>query len=143
VAPATPPQSIRRQLLALFAFLLACGATVIAIDEYAQYQARQSLERLQERPLERMRALKAVSDAYSRGIVDTTFKVRNDLVGWADGVRAVDRAQGAIEREWARLEAMPLDGGPLALFAQADRARAGAAPAAPPGRWRAAASPGG
>ena len=80
MASATPAQSIRRQLLALFAFLLACGATVLVIDEYAQYQARQSLERLQERPLERMRALKAVSDEYSRGIVDTTFKVRNALV---------------------------------------------------------------
>ncbi len=124
MAPATPPQSIRRQLLALFAFLLACGATVIAIDEYAQYQARQSLERLQERPLERMRALKAVSDAYSRGIVDTTFKVRNALVDWPDGVRAVDEAQAAIARDWTQLEAMPHDGEQRALFVQADRARA-------------------
>ena len=66
MAPATPAQSIRRQLLALFAFLLGCGATVIVIDEYAQYQARQSLERLQERPLERMRALKAVSEGHGR-----------------------------------------------------------------------------
>lgn len=40
MAPASPPQSIRRQLLALFVFLLLCGATVIAIDEFAQYQAR-------------------------------------------------------------------------------------------------------
>ena len=124
MAPATPPQSIRRQLLALFAFLLACGATVLVIDEYAQYQARQSLERLRERPLERMRALKAVSDGYSRGIVDTTFKVRNDLVDWPDGVRAVDEAQASIAREWTTLEAMPNDGAQQALFAQADRARA-------------------
>ena len=129
MAPGTPPQSIRRQLLALFAFLLACGATVLVVDEYAQYQARRSLERLQARPLERMRALKAVSDGYSRGIVDTTFKVRNALVDWPAGVRAVDDAQAAIARDWARLEAMPHDGAQRALFARArrDRARADAA----------------
>ena len=80
----------------LFVFLLGCGATIIAIDEFAQYRARQSLERLQERPLERMRALKAVSDGYSRGIVDTTFKVRNDLMAWTEGVRAVDEAQAGL-----------------------------------------------
>jgi signal transduction histidine kinase/DNA-binding NarL/FixJ family response regulator/HPt (histidine-containing phosphotransfer) domain-containing protein len=117
-------QSIRRQLLALFALLLGCGVAVISIDEFAQYQARQSLEQLQSRPLERMRALKAVSEGYSRGIVDTTFKVRNYLVGWDDGVRAVDQAQAAIDREWTRLEAMPHDGDQRAVFAQADRARA-------------------
>jgi signal transduction histidine kinase/DNA-binding NarL/FixJ family response regulator/HPt (histidine-containing phosphotransfer) domain-containing protein len=124
VAPATPAQSIRRQLLALFVFLLGCGATVIAIDEFAQYQARRSLETLRSRPLERMRALKAVSDGYSRGIVDTTFKVRNYLVDWPDGVRAVDDAQASIDREWTALEGMPHDGTQRALFAQADRARA-------------------
>ena len=117
-------QSIRRQLLALFALLLGCGVAVISIDEFAQYQARQSLEQLQSRPLERMRALKAVSEGYSRGIVDTTFKVRNYLVGWDDGVRAVDQAQAAIDREWILLEAMPHDGDQRAVFAQADRARA-------------------
>ena len=119
-----PAQSLRRQLLALFVFLLGCGATIIAIDEYAQYQARQSLERLQERPLERMRALKAVSDGYSRGIVDTTFKVRNDLMAWTEGVRAVDEAQAGIDREWAILAAMPREGEQRELFASADRARA-------------------
>jgi signal transduction histidine kinase/CheY-like chemotaxis protein/HPt (histidine-containing phosphotransfer) domain-containing protein len=124
VASATPAQSIRRQLLALFVFLLGCGATVIAIDEFAQYQARRSLENLQARPLERMRALKAVSDGYSSGIVDTTFKVRNDLVDWPEGVRAVVEAQASIDREWTTLEAMPHDGAQRPLFAQADRARA-------------------
>ena len=118
------PQSIRRQLLALFAFLLGCGAAVVAIDEYAQDLARQSLERLQERPLERMRALKAVSDGYSGGIVDTTFKVRNFLIDWDQGVRAVDDASASIEREWAGLEAMPRDDAQRALFARAVAARA-------------------
>lgn len=123
MAGRSPTRSIRRQLLALFVFLLCCGALVIVIDEYAQYQARQSLENLRARPLERMRALRAVSDGYSRGIVDTTFKVRNDLLAWDEGVRAVDAAREAIAREWAHLEAMPHAGGQEALFAQAGRER--------------------
>jgi signal transduction histidine kinase/DNA-binding NarL/FixJ family response regulator len=102
-----PRHSLRRHLLALFAMLLLAGATVLVVDEYAQYRARRSLQELQAHSLGRLRALKAVSDGYNLGVVDTTFKVRNDLIGWDEGIAALDAAQARTERNWQRLRAMP------------------------------------
>ena len=104
---ALPRHSLRRHLLALFAMLLVAGTTVLVVDEYAQSRARQSLGELQEHSLGRLRALKAVSDGYNLGVVDTTFKVRNDLIGWDEGIAALDAAQVRTERNWQRLRAMP------------------------------------
>ncbi len=118
-----PKSSIRRQLLALFGVLLLAGATVLVLDEVAQYRARQSLESLQEHSLGRLRALKGVADGYTLGVVDTTFKVRNHLIDWPDGVAALDRARVSIDRNWQALQAMPHGGGQHALFLQAGQAR--------------------
>src|SRR5690606_22526798 len=87
-----PKHSLRRHILALFAMLLLAGTTVLVVDEYAQYRARQSLEALNAHSLGRLRALKAVSDGYNLGVVNTTFKVRNDLIGWEEGIAALDEA---------------------------------------------------
>lgn len=102
-----PRHSLRRHLLALFAMLLLAGATVLVVDEYAQYRARNSLQELQAHSLGRLRVLKAVSDGYNLGVVDTTFKVRNYLIGWEEGVAALDAAQARTELNWQRLRAMP------------------------------------
>jgi signal transduction histidine kinase/CheY-like chemotaxis protein/HPt (histidine-containing phosphotransfer) domain-containing protein len=118
-----PRHHIRGQLLALFAVLLLAGASVLVLDEVAQYRARQSLESLQEHSLGRLRALKGVADGYTLGVVDTTFKVRNYLIDWPDGVAALDRAQASIDRNWQALQAMPHGGGQHALFLQAAQAR--------------------
>ena len=118
-----PKRSIRRQLLALFAVLMLSGATVLVLDEIAQYRARQALESLQEHALGRLRALKAVSDGYAVGVVDTTFKVRNDLAGWPQGLQALDRARASIDHNWQLLEAMPYPGAQRVLFARALQAR--------------------
>ena len=100
-------RSIRGQLLALFAVLLLAGAAVLVLDEIAQYRARQSLESLQAESLGRLRALKAVDDGYKLGVVDVTFKVRNYLLDWDDGVVALDRARASIDDNWRKLRAMP------------------------------------
>ncbi|MEO5565940.1 MAG: ATP-binding protein [Luteimonas sp.] len=118
-----PKRSIRRQLLALFAVLMLSGATVLVVDEIAQYRARQSLESLQDHALGRLRALKAVADGYTVGVVDTTFKVRNYLVDWPQGVQALDHAQVSIAHNWQLLEAMPHPRGQRVMFAQAMQAR--------------------
>jgi signal transduction histidine kinase/CheY-like chemotaxis protein/HPt (histidine-containing phosphotransfer) domain-containing protein len=110
-------------LLALFGVLLLAGATVLLLDELAQNRARQSLESLQANSLGRLRALKGVADGYTLGVVDTTFKVRNYLIDWPDGVVALDRAQVSIERNWQALQAMPHEGRQHQLFAQANQAR--------------------
>src|SRR5690606_28935143 len=116
-------RSIRGQLLALFAVLLLAGAAVLVLDEVAQYRARQSLESLQAESLGRLRALKAVDDGYKLGVVDVTFKVRNYLLDWDDGVAALDRARESIDANWRKLRDMPHLPRQEALVLEAAQAR--------------------
>lgn len=116
--------SLRHQLWALFGLFLLAGATVLVIDEIAQYRARQSLLDLKDDSLQRMRRLKAVSDAYGLTVVDTTFRVRNALIGWDDGLAAVERARQAIDRDWRALAAMPRSGEQQRLFDEVASQRA-------------------
>ena len=81
--------SFRHQLWALFGLFLLTGVSVLVIDEVAQYRARQSLLLLKDDSLRRMAVLKRVSDAYGLDIVDTTFRVRNHLMPWREGVSPV------------------------------------------------------
>lgn len=99
--------SIRRQLGGLFALFLAAGASVLLLDEFEQHRARAALQSLQDDSLSGLRLIKTVSDAYGLDVVDTTFRVRNDLVGWDEGVGRVDRARARIDAAWRRLEALP------------------------------------
>jgi signal transduction histidine kinase/CheY-like chemotaxis protein/HPt (histidine-containing phosphotransfer) domain-containing protein len=114
---------MRHQLLLLFALLLAAAGAVLVLDEFAQYRARVSLETLQEQSLGRLRALKGVSDGYTVGVVDTTFKVRNYLLDWDAGSEALARARSSIALNWRRLEAMPQAGGVGSSFDLAQQAR--------------------
>ncbi|MGQ4660841.1 ATP-binding protein [Lysobacter sp. F6437] len=98
--------SIRHQLWALFGLFLLAGMTVLVIDEIAQHQARQSLLALKDDSLQRMRRLKAVSDGYGLVVVDTTFRVRNGLLPWDEGVSTIDAARERVERNWTALSAM-------------------------------------
>ncbi|MDQ2701635.1 MAG: ATP-binding protein [Pseudomonadota bacterium] len=116
-------RSIRGQLLALFGVLLLAGAAVLVLDEVAQYRARQSLESLQSDALGRLRALKAVDDGYSLGVVDVTFKVRNYLLGWDQGVAVLDRARASVDSNWQALREMPHRPQQEALFLEAAQAR--------------------
>ena len=125
--------SIRHQLLALFGLFLLAGATVLVIDEVAQYHARQSLLALKDDSLLRMRRLKAVSDAYGLDVVDTTFRVRNNLITWQDGVAVVDDANARIARDWSALKAMPRSTAQQRLFAEVEAHRSVADAAM--GRW--------
>ena len=97
--------SIRHQLWALFGLFLLTGATVLVLDEIAQYRARSSLQQMKDDSLQRMRRLKAVSDGYGLDIVDTTFRVRNYLMTWNQGVAVVDAARARIDQDWQALAA--------------------------------------
>ncbi|UHQ23528.1 ATP-binding protein [Lysobacter sp. 5GHs7-4] len=99
--------SIRRQLWALFGLLLLTGATVLVIDEIAQYRARESLLALRDDSLRGLRRIKMVSDAYGLDVVDTTFRVRNHLVPWREGVATIDGARKRIDESWTILAKLP------------------------------------
>src|SRR5690606_10588177 len=102
------------------------GMTVLVIDEIAQYKARQSLLALKDDSLQRMRALKAVSDGYGLGVVDTTFRVRNGLLPWDEGVSTIDATRERIERNAAALSAMPREPSQQRLYDEVRAARADA-----------------
>ncbi len=101
---------IRHQLWFLFGLFLLTGATVLVVDEVAQYRARQSLLALRSESLLGLREIKAVSDAYGLDVVDTTFRTRNYLIGWDEARATLAGARQRIDRSWAalaRLERTP------------------------------------
>jgi hypothetical protein len=102
-----PTFGIRHQLWALFGLFLLTGASVLAIDEFAQQRSRASLQQMKDESLQRMRLLTAVSEGYAVGVVDTTFKARNDLITWHEGVARVDAARAAIDANWNRRAGLP------------------------------------
>ena len=118
-----PAFGIRHQLWALFGLFLLTGASVLAIDEFAQQRSRASLEQMKDQSLQRMRLLNAVSEGYATGVVDTTFKARNFLITWHEGVARVDAARSAIDGSWKRLQTLPRTPEQRALFEQAAAAR--------------------
>ena len=127
---ARPAFGIRHQLWALFGLFLLTGASVLAIDELAQQRSRASLEQMKDQSLQRVRLLNAVSEGYATGVVDTTFKARNYLITWHEGVARVDAARSAIDRNWTRLQTLPRTSEQGELFEEAGAARARADAAA-------------
>ncbi|WP_223618824.1 ATP-binding protein [Lysobacter sp. ESA13C] len=99
--------SIRHQLWGLFGLFLLTGASVLVIDEIEQYRARRTLQTLQDDALLGLRLIKTVSDGYGLDVVDTTFRVRNYLVDWDEGLQRVDSAQRRVDQAWPRLQALP------------------------------------
>lgn len=109
---------MRQQLWGLFGLFLLAGAMVLVIDEFVQYRQRESLETLRDNSLQRLRHLKAVSDGYGLDVVDTTFRVRNNLMTWEEGVATIDAAREKIDRSWRALKSMPRSPEQQALFDQ-------------------------
>ncbi|WP_146907598.1 ATP-binding protein [Arenimonas daejeonensis] len=118
-----PKFGIRLQLLGLFGLLLLTGAGVLALDEIERQRNQQALQQLKDESLAGLRRIKAVSDAYGLDIVDTTFRVRNDLIAWEEGVQVVDNARLRIREHWAALEKLPQTPEQAKLFQQIQRAR--------------------
>src|SRR5690606_19105128 len=114
---------IRRQLWGLFVLLLLAGATVLVLDEVAQSRARDTLMSLQDDALQRMRRLKAVSDAYGLDVVDTTFRARNTLITWNEGVAVIDAVRASIDSNWEALAVMPRNPRQQQLFDEVGQLR--------------------
>ena len=70
-----------------------------------------------------MRRIRRLSDAYSQDLVNTTFRTRNDLLGWKEGLAVLDRAQATTETEWTALQQTELGPEDQLLLDQAMKAR--------------------
>ena len=114
---------LRQQLLGLFGLFLATGALVLVLDEVGQHFAQQSLVRMRDDVLAGMRGIRRLSDAYGRDVVDTTFRVRNYLIDFDEGVARLDRARLAADVEWRALEKDRFGFDDRALLEQALQAR--------------------
>ncbi|MBN8741321.1 MAG: hypothetical protein BGP24_15315 [Lysobacterales bacterium 69-70] len=95
--------SIRQQLLGLFGLLLITGATVLVLDTVNERATVATMTQLRADSLAGLRYVKNVSDAYGMDVVDTAFRVRNNLMGWDQGVEVLDRAAERIQDQWDKL----------------------------------------
>ncbi|MEO5630089.1 MAG: ATP-binding protein [Thermomonas sp.] len=114
---------IRQQLLGLFGLFLVTGLLVLVLDEIGQYYARRSLVAMKDDVLDGMRRIRRLSDAYSQDVVNTTFRARNYLISWDEGLAAMDRVQATTDAEWNALEHAQLGPDDRALLDQALQAR--------------------
>jgi len=99
--------SIRLQLIGLFALVFVSAVAVLLLDEAERRDNARVVDQLREESMRSLRQAKALSDAYGLDIVGTTFRVRNDLLSWEEGVRNVDNARERIEQNWTVLTAAP------------------------------------
>ncbi len=99
--------TIRRQLLGLFALVLAASVAVLALDEAERRDNARVVDQLREESVQSLRRIKAMSDAYGLDYIGTTFRVRNYLISWQEGLRVVDDARAKIDQNWALLSENP------------------------------------
>jgi two-component system sensor histidine kinase EvgS len=114
---------IRHQLLGLFGLFLFTGALVLVLDEVGQHYAQQSLARMRDDVLAGMRGIRGLSDVYGQDVVNTTFRARNHLITWEEGLAEVDRAQAQARAGWEALQRASLVGEDRSLLEQAQQAR--------------------
>ena len=114
---------LRHQLLGLFGLFLITGALVLSIDEIGQHYTQRSLAAMKDDVLAGMGRIRRLTDAYAQDVVDTTFRTRNHLLGWDEGVAVVTAARNSAVQEWHALQALPLQGEDKALLEQALQAR--------------------
>jgi PAS domain S-box-containing protein len=115
--------SIRRQLLGLFALLVLASTIVLMLDEWQRRDNAEALRQMKEQSLGSFRLIKSVSDAYGLDYVDTTFRVRNYLISWNDGVQVVDDARARIDRDWRALSQIPGNQNQRELISKVNEAR--------------------
>jgi len=99
---------IRVQLQALFGLLLLTGLTVLLLDEFNLRADIATFRSVQQQSLSGLRLAKSISDAYGLDIVSAVFRVRNNLMGWEQGIDVVQGARATIERDWKELVATDL-----------------------------------
>jgi len=115
--------SIRTQLLALFGLLLATGFSVLVMDELALREEIDTFDQLLHDSLSGLRLAKSISDSYGLEIVDTTVRVRNALMGWEQGAKAIGVATSDIQRDWDALLATNLSPEQRVLAGEIAKAR--------------------
>ena len=94
--------TLRSRLYAISAVMGVLMVGLVLLMLQGTRQQLDSLRSVYEERVVPLRALKVVSDAYAVNIVDTCHKVRNGVVGWEEGVKAVTDARSLVNNAWKR-----------------------------------------
>jgi signal transduction histidine kinase/CheY-like chemotaxis protein len=116
--------TVRRQLLLLFGVMLVAAGGVLALDALYQRGHAITLNRQYDNALGGQAQVKALTDAYGVTAVDVTFKVRNGLMSFDEGLSRVDRARQRIDQAFAALAAEEMSARQAGIFADIRRERA-------------------
>jgi signal transduction histidine kinase/CheY-like chemotaxis protein/HPt (histidine-containing phosphotransfer) domain-containing protein len=101
--------TVRRQLLLLFGVMLLAAGLVLALDAIYQRGHEATLNRLYDNALGGQSNVKTLTDAYGITVTGVTFKVRNGLMTFDQGLAAMDHARQRGDQAFAALaaESMP------------------------------------
>ncbi|MBI3132382.1 MAG: MCP four helix bundle domain-containing protein [Acidobacteria bacterium] len=101
MASSVSKQSIRRRLIFLVGMLSLLTLLVGGFGFWGMRQSNQAMTSIQADRVVPLGQLKAVSDMYAVNIVDTSHKVRNGNLDWAEGAKAVRDATATIQTQWS------------------------------------------
>ena len=118
--------NIRQQLIGLFATVLLMGVVLLVADAWNRRESLDALRLMREESLETLRLAKSVSDAYGLDVVDTTFRVRNGLIGWDEGRAVIARTRAQLPPQWAALKTLAGEGRNAELMRELVHYRLGA-----------------
>ncbi|HVU81876.1 MAG TPA: ATP-binding protein [Rhodanobacteraceae bacterium] len=115
--------TVRRQLLLLFGVMLLAAGLVLALDALYQRGHEATLNDLYDNALGGQSNVKTLTDAYGITVVGVTFKVRNGLMTFDEGLAAVDHARQRSEQAFAALAAESMPPRQRDVFADIQRER--------------------
>jgi methyl-accepting chemotaxis protein len=105
--------SIRTKLFLNFGVLALLIVSAVGGGWFGTQSMHDSIDRIYVDRIVPLRDLKVVADLYAVNIVDTSHKVRNDNLGWADALKGVEIAKADIAKHWAAYKSMIDDPGEL------------------------------
>ncbi len=94
-------RSIRFRLTSSVIALIVLLLANISIGLYGTYKSGRSMNALYSDRIVPLRDLKIVADKYAVNIVDTSHKINNGNIAWAEGAPIVADAQTSIGTIWA------------------------------------------
>lgn len=110
---------IRTRLISsvVIAVITTLAISMMALSSLSD--SKQSVNSLYEDRVVSLKQLKLVADMYAVNIVDTSHKVRNGAMSWADGIRNVEIAKNNVDKEWTTYLSTGMVPEELALIEQA------------------------
>ncbi|MFL5157452.1 MAG: methyl-accepting chemotaxis protein [Microvirga sp.] len=97
--------SIRTKLFLVFGVLALLIVSAVGGGWFGTQSMHDSIDRIYADRVVPLRDLKMVADLYAVNIVDTSHKVRNDNLGWADALKGVEVAKADIGKHWSAYKA--------------------------------------